>query len=117
MQGVGHDYACGIILDREGDDIYQADDLSQAAGSANGIGLLIDDRGDDRYYVREKRNTHGYGNPRRDFGSIGLFIDMAGRDIYTGYGKDDSYWKSDSKWGGGMDIEFWKTDSTGTDGE
>jgi len=115
MQGVGHDYACGILLDRNGNDLYQAEDLSQAAGSANGYGLLIDDRGDDTYYVKKNTNTHGYGNPRREFGSIGLFLDLSGVDVYTGHGNNDSYWKSDSKWGGGIDIEFYETgsDSTG----
>lgn len=113
MQGVGHDYGCGIMLDRSGNDIYQADDLSQAAGSANGFGLLIDDRGDDTYYVRSGLNTHGYGNPRRDFGSIGLFIDLSGKDQYTGQGFEGGYWKTDSKWGGGMDIENRPTDSAG----
>jgi HEAT repeat protein len=111
MQGCGHDYACGLILDRHGDDIYQACDLSQAAGSANGIGILIDDRGDDTYYVKRTSNTQGYGNPRREFGSIGLFIDLEGQDRYVGNGADDSFWKTDSKWGGGMDIALVKSDT------
>jgi len=117
MQGVGHDYACGILLDRRGNDIYQADDLSQAAGSANGFGILMDGRGDDTYYVRKDTNTHGYGNPRRDFGSIGLFLDLAGEDTYTGHGADDSYWRSDSKWGGGMDVEINAEDSVAAGNE
>ena len=106
VQGCGHDYACGIILDRGGSDTYTAYDLSQGAGSANGAGLLIDNTGDDRYSVRETRNTQGYGNPRRDFGSIGLFIDLGGVDQYQGNGKDNHYWTTDSKWGGGMDIDL-----------
>ncbi len=106
MQGVGHDYSCGFIQDREGNDIYQADDLSQGAGSANGIGILMDDKGDDAYYVLKKHNTQGYGNPRRDFGSIGLFLDLGGRDRYDGNGADSSLWKTDSKWGGGVDGDF-----------
>jgi hypothetical protein len=114
MQGVGHDYACGIILDRRGDDIYQAGDLSQAAGSANGIGIVIDNRGDDAYYIIGEHNTHGYGNPRRDFGSMGLFLDLAGHDRYTGAGDNNIIWKTDSKWGGGYDMEFIVADSAAT---
>lgn len=113
MQGVGHDYACGIILDRNGNDIYQADDLSQGAGSANGTGVLIDNRGNDTYYVLKKHNTQGYGNPRRDFGSIGLFLDLSGEDNYDGNGTENNFWKTESKWGGGCDWNFIKTDSTG----
>jgi hypothetical protein len=112
MHGCGHDYAAGIILDRHGDDTYTAYDLSQGAGSANGVGLLIDGEGDDRYFVKNPLNTQGYGNPRRDFGSIGLFIDLGGDDQYLGNGRNDYYWRTDSKWGGGMDIELKEPDST-----
>ncbi|MEW6411831.1 MAG: hypothetical protein AB1483_05065 [Candidatus Zixiibacteriota bacterium] len=107
MQGCGHDYSCGMILDRHGNDTYTAYDLSQGAGSANGVGVLVDNEGDDRYLVRENRNTQGYGNPRRDFGSIGMFIDLGGTDQYQGNGGDNCYWQTDSKWGGGMDIELY----------
>ncbi len=112
MQGCGHDYGCGIIIDRFGNDIYHAHDLSQGAGQANGFGILIDDRGDDAYYVMSKSNTQGYGNPRRDFGSIGIFLDLSGTDRYDGNGGDNMYWKTDSKWGGGMDRWFLKEDTT-----
>jgi len=112
MQGVGHDYSCGLILDRHGNDTYTAYDLSQAAGSANGSGVLIDNEGDDRYFIKNPKNTHGYGNPRREFGSIGLFIDLGGDDQYTGEGRNNFFWKTDSKWGGGMDIELNPPDST-----
>jgi hypothetical protein len=106
MQGCGHDYACGLALDRGGNDTYTAWDLSQGAGSANGAGLLIDNNGDDIYTTRVSRNTRGYGNPRRDFGSIGLFMDLGGADQYHGNGGDNMYWRIDSKWGAGMDVEL-----------
>ena len=105
MQGVGHDYSCGLILDRAGNDTYTATDLSQGAGSANGAGILIDVSGEDRYFVTSPVNTHGYGNPRREFGSIGLFIDLGGEDEYTCQGGNNLFWRTDSKWGGGMDID------------
>ncbi|MDF1546081.1 MAG: hypothetical protein P1R58_13385, partial [bacterium] len=111
-QGCGHDYSCGILLDRGGDDTYTAYDLSQAAGSANGFGLLIDNLGEDRYFIRNPKNSQGYGNPRREYGSIGLFIDLAGTDQYAGNGRDNYYWRTKSKWGGGLDIELDPPDST-----
>ncbi|MFH1893350.1 MAG: hypothetical protein ABIK83_11805 [Candidatus Zixiibacteriota bacterium] len=110
-QGCGHDLAAGILIDYFGNDTYQAYDLSQGAGSANGFGLLVDYRGNDSYQIKGKHNTQGYGNPRRDYGSIGLFMDLAGRDEYIGNGRDESYWIIDSKWGIGMDVDFWPTDS------
>lgn len=103
-QGCGHDIAFALLLDCSGNDQYSATDLSQAAGSANGIGMLIDLRGNDGHIARVRTNTHGYGNPRREFGSIGLFLDLEGADDYRGYGKDDSYWVTDSKWGIGADL-------------
>ncbi len=113
MQGCGHDYSCGLILDRHGNDTYTCYDLSQGAGSANGAGVQIDNEGDDRYFSKNAANTQGYGNPRRDFGSIGLFIDLAGEDQYSGNGRNDHYWKTESKWGGGMDVSPAPVDSTG----
>ncbi len=111
MHGCGHDYSCAVLLDRHGDDTYTAYDLSQGAGSANGVGVLIDNEGSDRYSIRNRENSQGYGNPRRDFGSIGLLIDLGGVDQYTGNGRDNFYWQSASKWGGGMDVELTPPDS------
>lgn len=110
-QGCGHDFSAGILLDRDGDDTYTAYDLSQAAGSANGAGILIDNSGNDCYSIRDLSNSQGYGNPRREYGSIGLFIDLSGKDIYLGNGQDNFYWKTSSKWGAGMDIELNPSDT------
>jgi len=105
-QGCGHDLACGILEDQAGNDNYLSFDLSQGAGSANGIGILIDYSGDDSYLVTLKSNTQGYGNPRRDYGSIGLFLDLSGRDKYLGNGEDSTWWTTPSMWGAGIDGEF-----------
>ncbi len=103
MQGCGHDRSTGWLLDLAGNDTYTAWDLSQGAGSANGTGMLTDGGGEDRYYVKGVSNTQGYGNPRRDFGSIGVFLDLAGPDRYDGNGHDDDIWIINSKWGVGVD--------------
>jgi len=107
-QGCGHDLAAGYLIDYDGNDTYQAYDLSQAAGSANGMGMLIDYLGDDSYEIKSTLNTQGYGNPRRDYGSIGLFLDLMGEDTYVGNGRDNYYWINDSKWGIGVDREYWE---------
>ena len=105
-QGCSHDLACGILEDRAGNDNYLSFDLSQGAGSANGIGILIDYSGDDSYLVTLKSNTQGYGNPRRDYGSIGLFLDLSGKDKYLGNGEDSTWWTTPSMWGAGIDGEY-----------
>jgi len=104
-QGCGHDYSAGILLDKAGNDDYYAGGLSQGAGNANGFGILIDQAGDDGYYVKEKSNTQGYGNPRREFGSIGLFLDLKGKDSYSGNGSEGTWWSIGSKWGIGLDLK------------
>lgn len=104
-QGCGHDYSCGWLLDRGGNDIYSSFDLSQGAGSANGIGIVTDIGGDDGYYIFKKSNSQGYGNPRRDYGSIGFMLDLGGADHYDGNGVNDRFWRTVSKWGGGLDRE------------
>ncbi|MEW5875937.1 MAG: hypothetical protein AB1752_12250 [Candidatus Zixiibacteriota bacterium] len=104
-QGCGHDWSAALLIDRDGNDRYIATDLSQAAGSANGVGVLIDGNGDDGYYVTLPANTQGYGNPRREYGSVGLFLDLGGKDRYDGPGKDGTVWLSSSKWGVGVDAD------------
>lgn len=103
-QGCGHDLAVGILHDLAGDDNYACHDLSQAAGNANGIGVLLDDSGNDSYTTRNPENTQGYGNLRRDYGSVGIFLDCGGRDSYSGRGGDNTWWRA-SDYGIGVDTE------------
>ncbi len=102
-QGCGHDYSCGWLIDKGGNDVYSAHDLAQGAGQANGIGIFQDATGNDSYFTTLKHNTQGYGNPRRDYGSIGLFLDLDGDDRYGANGRNNSFWTIPSKWGGGLD--------------
>ena len=113
MQGCGHDYAFGWLLDRGGDDTYLGYDKVQGDGSANGIGLLMDIAGNDRYFSSNPSLSQGAGDPRRGFGSIGLFFDLGGKDQYDGNGRNNYYWKAVRNWGGGMDIELNPVDSAG----
>jgi len=113
MQGCGHDYAFGWLLDRGGNDTYIGFDKVQGDGSANGIGILMDLSGADRYFSSNPSLAQGAGDPRRDFGSIGLFIDLGGKDQYDGNGRDNYYWQAVRDWGGGMDIELNPVDSSG----
>ena len=97
----------GMAVDEAGtaaDNAPAADTAGpEGAGSANGLGVLFDATGDDRYYVKSMLNTQGYGNPRRDYGSIGVFLDGAGTDRYDGPGADGTWWQVRSRWGIGID--------------
>lgn len=89
-QGCGHDVGFGMLYDAAGDDNYSAIGLSQGAGNANGIGVFIDETGSDGYLNRTPSNTRGYGNYRRDYGSLGVFLDASGTDFYSMPGQDST---------------------------
>ncbi len=97
-QGCGHDFGFGLLYDVKGNDNYSAYSLSQGAGNANGIGILFDESGRDGYLNKEPGNTRGYGNSRREFGSLGIFLDASGEDFYS-VGGMDSVISNSSMWG------------------
>lgn len=96
-QGCGHDYGVGFLYDENGNDNYSAFSLSQGAGNANGIGIFIDEKGRDGYLNKEPGNTRGYGNSRREYGSLGIFLDASGDDFYSEM--SDSIIQNSSMWG------------------
>jgi len=102
-QGCGHDLSFGLLYDLMGDDTYVSYDLSQGAGNANGIGMLVDETGDDIYAVKKLHNTQGYGDFRREYGSIGVLLDIAGDDSYTS-GEDSEFWEKGA-YGIGIDWD------------
>lgn len=103
-QGCGHDLGTGWLHDRNGNDSYECSELSQGAGSANGFGVFMDDAGDDIYVNRNSQMTLGYGNPRRDCGSIGVFLDRSGNDRYADeFAKNGGYWQRGVR-GVGFDV-------------
>jgi hypothetical protein len=105
-QGFGGTRGCGVLVDREGNDLYEADDAkirypseqdpkhntSLAQGCAfgrrahpgdgnslaGGVGVLIDGKGDDRYRcgVFGQGVSYWYG--------LGMLIDLEGHDVYEG---------------------------------
>ncbi len=97
-QGCGHDFGFGMLWDVKGNDNYSTYSLSQGAGNADGIGILIDESGTDGYLNKYPGSTRGYGNPRREYGSIGVFLDASGTDYYSQPGYDSTIINS-SNWG------------------
>ena len=108
-QGCGHDIAAGILVDRGGNDSYTAADLSQGAANANAIGLIIENGGNDSYVATEaygiKDITQGYGDRRRDFGNIGMILDLSGEDKYSEEGRKNNHFYKGSTYGVVADVE------------
>lgn len=65
-----------IVIDLDGNDVYEAAPLGLAAGRL-GVGLLVDGAGNDQYRLAP-------GSGGTGFAGIGLLVDQAGDDRYTG---------------------------------
>jgi hypothetical protein len=101
-QGCGHDIAFGGLYDANGDDNYVIESLSLGGGNADAVSLFIDGGGEDGYIAR-RPNTLGYSDLRREYGMIGIFLDLEGKDFYgTIRGGNDTLWTG-SYYGVGLD--------------
>jgi len=85
-QGAAHDYSVGFLFDHAGDDTYTADHHAQGRALNNAFALLLDRSGTDGYFARQRGEAQGIGNTGgfRDYGSLGLLVDLRGADIYSG---------------------------------
>lgn len=74
----------GGLFDLGGDDKYQCAVMCQGFGYFFGTGILYDKAGNDEHIV-----THKYGIGGATHQSIGIFMDLSGKDSYTyaGHGK------------------------------
>ena len=79
--GEGHDLSFGLLLDRQGDDLYRVSG-GLGVGLTNSVGIFMDLRGNDAYQVVEPLGL-GDANVAREMGGIGIFLDLSGRDRYA----------------------------------
>jgi hypothetical protein len=92
-QGTAHDLSVGMLLDDSGNDYYVVSD-GQGMSITNSAAIFIDGLGDDTYA------TPGVGQGaltwNRGFCGPGIFLDLEGKDAYTGtFAKDGAVWSSD----------------------
>ncbi len=66
----------GLLVDRHGNDTYQAGQYAQGASRTLGIGALVDSDGDDSYTALR------YSQGAASYLAMGLLIDQAGADQY-----------------------------------
>ncbi len=85
VQGAAHDYGVGMLFERGGADAYTADHHAQGRGLNNALALLVEGGGDDAYFGRDSDQCQGVGNDggHREYGSLALLLDLAGRDRYS----------------------------------
>ncbi|MDD2229666.1 MAG: HEAT repeat domain-containing protein [Candidatus Cloacimonetes bacterium] len=104
-EGAGHDWGFGALIDASGNDAYSIQG-GNGLGLSNSVGIFVDKQGDDRYERGEPQN-YGNGAFARSTGSIGLFLDMGGKDVYPDSTKtNDSTWQKGT-YGIGRDIEIY----------
>jgi len=104
-QGCGHDIGFGGLYDAKGDDNYVVESLSLGGGNADALSLFVDGGGEDGYLAR-RDNTLGYSDLRREYGMIGVFLDLERQDFYgTSRGGNDRLWTG-SYYGVGIDGEI-----------
>ena len=109
-QGAAHDLAVGILVDKNGTDTYVGKGNNQGSAITNSFALFIDDSGDDVYYTSAK-GGQGFGGSARSYGSMGIFLDLAGNDFYSEqYLNEDAKTGNNKKWlrgdkGVGIDTE------------
>ncbi|MHC5080596.1 MAG: HEAT repeat domain-containing protein [Planctomycetota bacterium] len=135
-QGGGVHEAVGILVDGEGDDTYTLDDgagrggndkyicraCAQGVGLTNAVGILLERSGNDTYAALDG-HFQGAARPRRRYGSIGLLVDLGGRDGYAagprgmrpGTRTDGAQWAVDT-FGCGFDVAGTTKDGTSADG-
>jgi len=113
-QGAGHDYSLGVLLDRGGNDVYRAPNLSLGGGNADGVGILIDASGDDIYESRGITLGHSsVATPaeaptvRHASLTLGVFLGLGGgKDAYLeppetpqSFAGDDRTWTREERTG------------------
>jgi len=109
-QGAAHDYAVGYLIDRKGNDIYSVEG-GNGLGLTNSVALFLDACGNDRY-ERNVSSNFGYANTARNTGSIGIFLDTGGTDIYPISSDTSGYiekYQNDDTWTYGTYGVGWDT--------
>jgi hypothetical protein len=101
--GVGTDGGIGILSDKQGDDVYDADYFSQGGSYWYGLGILHDWQGADRYSAGQYSQGSGIHL------SFGALLDDSGDDSYDGYAWLDQGNAHD--WSGGC-LEDWAGNDT-----
>jgi hypothetical protein len=83
-QGSGSAGGVGVLIDREGRDDYSAGAGSQGTAIDAPLGVLVDLSGRDSYTVPDPAVSRGYGESSTSWAALGLLVDGAEKDAYSG---------------------------------
>ncbi len=105
-QGAAHDYSVGMLIDRAGNDKYTGDTTAQGSAINNSFAMLLDHAGDDSYTGTDPKQSQaaGHNGDKREYGSIALMLDLAGKDTYSQGQSNHAVWLK-PLYGSGLDFE------------
>jgi len=80
-QGCGYFFGYGAFADRCGDDVIKGSRYSQGTGAHQAMGIVINDEGNDEYISSVAANQAGTWDV-----TVGMFLDYEGNDRYVADG-------------------------------
>ena len=93
--GAAWDESLGVFHDAAGDDSYRTDGLAVGAAAQQAFGIALDRAGRDQYRafggaVLGASSDNEYHFDATGLGSVALFLDLAGLDLYPAVRQNDA---------------------------
>ena len=108
-QGAAHDYSVGMLIDRVGNNQFTGDTTAQGAAINNSFALLLEHAGTNTYVGTDPKQSQatGHNGDKREYGSIGLLLDLGGHGHYSQGQTNNAIWLK-PLYGAGLDCEISK---------
>ena len=108
-QGAAHDYSVGLLIDRVGNTQFTGDTTAQGAAINNSFALLLEHAGTNTYVGTDPKQSQatGHNGDKREYGSIGLLLDLGGHGHYSQGQTNNAIWLK-PLYGAGLDCEISK---------
>jgi len=105
-QGAAHDYSVGMLIDRVGNNQFTGDTTAQGAAINNSFALLLEHAGTNTYIGTDPKQSQatGHNGDKREYGSIGLLLDLGGHGHYSQGQTNNAIWLK-PLYGAGLDCE------------
>ena len=103
-QGAAHDYSVGMLIDRLGNNSFTGDTTAQGAAINNSFALLLEHAGTNTYVGTDPKQSQatGHDGEKREYGSIGLLLDLGGHGHYSQGQTNNAIWLK-PLYGAGLD--------------
>ena len=109
-QGAAHDYSVGMLIDRVGNNSFTGDTTAQGSAINNSFALLLEQAGTNTYVGTDPKQSQatGHDGAKREYGSIGLLLDLGGHGHYSQGQTNNAIWLK-PLYGAGLDYELRST--------